>query len=606
MENHVKRKVNIDDLLVKLPYIFNLENKREMIQHIGRLQEIDFLMGHDNLTKALLVYHGFLKENTFWQTNYDVQIKMLYELVGTKGYEFQSNKNSDGRYNAEAIYTCGSKIKFDDYEKQGYAEIIKMNHCGFFMCPQCQENRSILFIRRYMPVLESQTNNSDIYVGALTQGNTDASGLRSAHEKMKISFIELLKILSGERVITGFDLSYLGYKGALRNIECTVKIENRPFGKEYHPHIHFILSLAKNLDMEEIYTNEYSYSASNGIKQFSELELIIQALWKLLIDGERITAKKLNDNVNFLRQYKGKDTDNPISNYGYSCMLRKVERDEDTGKLLGAYEVFKYSTKAFNGGKNAEMLDFDQFDTFKKVYSGERMLEGYGIFRNKKDTEEFAEVEEPEESEEDKMRLAFYEDFKTELQSNEMPKVCVGSTANVFEDMLSDRPRRRYFSKKIIYTFDMEFMNGLKSMKNFNEMMAKVETRQIAIKNLREMNKEIARLKFSASQYKYEPEYGISEFASEKEKIAYAKKVRSKRYKENMRVQRSHERKFNASMKFELSQQIKQFEKAIVTYGNEHPDAWREFKREVGHKPYMPKLPATEPAITTQHDGLPF
>ena len=182
--------------------------------------------------------------------------------------------------------------------------------------------------------------------------------------------------------------------------------------------------------------------------------------------GQRVT-KKAFDNLEL----------------GYSCMCKKIERNEE-GKLVGAYEVFKYATKAFTSDQTAKMIDLEQFQTLKSVYARERLIEGYGMLRNFQETTEFV----PNNTAD-----TIYQAITTQLKQIEPPTSTSQVFNNVFTDFFCERPNWRYISKREIYALDPEYLKTL-TPDNMDELLAKLELNRKLLSRLHTLDRETATL----------------------------------------------------------------------------------------------------------------
>jgi len=130
--------------------------------------------------------------------------------------------------------------------------------------------------------------------------------------------------------------------------------------------LHVMLALSKSVLLKRNTLNDYSTSyrtvCENGVRRrrkevrpFSELEISIQKIWYLLMNGQKVTAQAIRDL--------------PL---GYSCTLDRADDD-------AVVEVFKYAIKSFDDENRH--LEFEQFKTLYYGLRGRRLIEGYGAFR---------------------------------------------------------------------------------------------------------------------------------------------------------------------------------------------------------------------------------
>lgn len=212
----------------------------------------------------------------------------------------------------------------------------------------------------------------------LTVPNCKREKLLGCLDNMSKQFGYLYRVLKGDAKIRSYDFSYLGCVGAVRAFEITKNYEENTL----HPHLHCILILKKglHLDANRRYVNTYSFDSEHVKRKhrkkkpgeplyyFSDLEILLQKIWRLRIDGIRVNRT----NIESL----------PI---GYSVMLQSAE---------GNYkEVFKYATKGlFKKEKHEEDLEeFElvavkldrqlDFNFLYEALKGRRVVQGYGILQ---------------------------------------------------------------------------------------------------------------------------------------------------------------------------------------------------------------------------------
>ena len=510
------RKLEVKDIKILLPYAIEYYEKIRAIEHIARLYEVDYLLkialkrGNNKgeytdykfLDRKLeeydlkingIPYRSELTDEgktDYVAMNYNKQLekdeytKKLYEMTGLKSYK-ENRTSDDGEYKykflsnrAERVFNCGKRWFHDEWTNQGYRETQAITHCYDLMCPQCQELKARARVTRYMPHLEKISEEFDLYHATLTQPNNSAEELPKMIKRMQKAFHALTEYFSGAKSIKGLDLSCYGYEGAIRNIEVTFKLMLRQRGEEYHPHIHAILALMQDLELPEIYANKYSYSAQNGKTVFNELEILIQKLWYLLMEDKVITLKAINEL--------------PL---GYSCTCKKIERCPETNKLKGAYETFKYTTKAFTSDSESTLIRLDQFQVLREALAGERLLEGYGIFRGFQEEIDFTS---------DDIADTIYEELRDRLNSVEVAKSTASSFYEVFDDMCQDKPRFAYFSKKqflTLYQADPDYFKTL-TPNNYNELITRLEIRRGVLSDLHKTDRQISRLTWQIDQDK--------------------------------------------------------------------------------------------------------
>lgn len=257
------------------------------------------------------------------------------------------------------ISNCNSYWLLDHYVNQGIKDFKKTNLCKDKFCNNCKKVKQASRLTKFMPVIDELNKESHLYHLVLTVPNCNGSNLNETIKTMFKSFYSLNRYLKLEKKIKGFDFEKYSYKGAVRSLEVTYN------GDSYHPHLHCIIALDKPLDISGSIVNTYSHSRNNGFRTFSEFEILIQKIWYLLNNGERVNKKSI-DNLDL----------------GYSCTIDLINENS-------VFEVFKYMTKSTD-----EKSDIIAYENFKTLYFSlfkVRQIQGYGCFYNIKDDDSIIE-----------------------------------------------------------------------------------------------------------------------------------------------------------------------------------------------------------------------
>lgn len=253
----------------------------------------------------------------------------------------------------------------------------------------CKKLKQAVRIARFKPELEKYDN---LYHMVLTVPNVSGNELSDAVKRMFKAFRQLIRYINGTDYINGLGLSEWEYQGALRSLEVTYK----PWG-EYHHHLHVIIKLdgfgENYIDSMKI-RNLYSIKNGEVKKLFSPQEILLQKLWKLLYDGNRVTK----DSIDKL-------------DIGYSCIIDPICDDD-------YYEIFKYLTKGDGGSGEPEAenyyMSYNNFKDLWKALYRVRQIQGYGCFYNLEidDSEEEALIQQMDIS---------YDEMIEELRKKETP-----------------------------------------------------------------------------------------------------------------------------------------------------------------------------------------
>lgn len=253
----------------------------------------------------------------------------------------------------ESVYNCNSWFLLDVYKEQKIKDFKKTNLCKDKFCNNCKKVKQASRLARFVPQIEKIQEDYNLSLLTLTVPNCKGADLKETINKIFSSFKRLNRYLNGDLKIKNLDFTDYGYVGALRSLEITFK------GDNYHPHIHAVIALDKEYTPYKNIINTYSYSYGELKRGFSEFEVLIQKIWFLLMNGQRVNKKAIES----LEE-------------GYSCTLDDVEESS-------YFEVFKYMTKATDESEN--ILTYDNFKTLYYALYRVRQIQGYGLFYNFKD-----------------------------------------------------------------------------------------------------------------------------------------------------------------------------------------------------------------------------
>lgn len=253
----------------------------------------------------------------------------------------------------ENISNCNSWWLLDHYVNQKVKDFKKTNLCKDKFCNNCKKVKQASRLTQFMPIINSLSQDKHIYHLVLTVPNCKGADLKETISKTFKNFNYLNRYLNLKKTIKGLDFEKYAYSGAIRSLEVTYK------GDSYHPHLHCIIALDKPLGADKCITNKYSRSKKNGFRKFTDFEILIQKIWYLLNNSERVTKKAI-DNLDL----------------GYSCTLDPVDENS-------VYEVFKYMTKSTDEKSN--ILTYENFKVLYFALYRVRQIQGYGCFYNIKD-----------------------------------------------------------------------------------------------------------------------------------------------------------------------------------------------------------------------------
>jgi len=330
--------------------------------------------------------------------NEDTIINYYYVLQS----EFDSLNFSN---KIDNISSCNSHWLLDVYNNQRIKDFKKTNLCKDKFCNNCKKVKQAARLAKFAPVIENLKKDYNLFHLVLTNPNCTGEDLEADIKKMFKNFFKLNRYLKQDAKIKGIDFGLYGYVGGIRSLEVTFESDS------YHPHLHCIIALDKDVKLDKTITNKYSYSYGKLNRLFSDFEVLIQKIWYLLHNGQKVTKKAIDELTE-----------------GYSCV-------SDTIDESSYHEVFKYMTKGTDEEKN--ILTYDNFKTLYFALHGVRQIQGYGLFYNIKDDDSI--VEKVDE---------IYNSILEELQKKEVP---VESRQKPLE-LLSDN-EFTLISRKKIYSY---------------------------------------------------------------------------------------------------------------------------------------------------------
>lgn len=255
---------------------------------------------------------------------------------------------------------CNSFWQLDKYEIAKIKDYKKTNLCDDKFCNNCKKVKQASRAGKFIPLLEPYSE--DMYLMTLTVPNISGDKLGVTIDKMFKSFATLIEYLKGKKKIRGIDFEAWGYQGAIRSLEVTYKKvkKGRGFMNSYHPHIHAMIVLENGLgnrDFENVFSHDFL--GKRELRKFSNEEILLQGIWRLLNEGKRVTLKAIE-----------------ALDKGYSCRLDKAHHND-------YMEIFKYMTKATS--EDEQGMEYLQFKDLYYALMNKRQIQGYGCFFNLKD-----------------------------------------------------------------------------------------------------------------------------------------------------------------------------------------------------------------------------
>lgn len=358
-----------------------------------------------------IYYNQFIAD--FYERFAD-ETQMPLRLVSDGSVEYGQDDGFMRR--AKRVRACCNTWTFDFYPKAGYKNLVRVDRCDDRFCLNCQALAADQRFAQYGPVLDRYTKDYDMYHVVLTVPNVDAERLTDTITLMLEQFGErLIRYFKGDKKIRGVDFGKYGYVGAVRSLEITVSKKDG----SYHPHLHCIFILKKGLNLPQVYWNRYSRDRTgrNPLRLFSELDMLIQRVWCLLILRIEVTKENIEDIGN-------------VCGYpdGFSCRA-----DLSNGKY---HEIFKYAIKG--SFKNETLFSYEAFLTLYKALFGRRCYQTYGVLKdyNFNDFDSSLGLASPDTA---------FDLFLARLQLSEMPKRVEEILNSILEDIKEEK--YKYVSK---------------------------------------------------------------------------------------------------------------------------------------------------------------
>lgn len=307
---------------------------------------------------------------------------------------------------AQAIDLCCKWWDTDYYRMQDVKDVKRVNLCRDKFCFNCQSMLAIKRQGKFAPVLDGLKTRYKICHVVITVPNCEQEELLPLLDRMYKKFPLLMRYFKGSAKVNGVNFSKYGYGGAVRGLEVTQNTDDKTF----HPHFHCMVLFRKDLDLKGRFKNSFSYDGGRLVRKFSELEVLMQKVWYLLMHDVKVTEKALNA----LKE-------------GYSVIV-----DDSGGRY---HEAFKYACKgAFDETKGAFIYNELTFRALQQALNHRRMIQGYGELFGFKDLD--GELIEAEVINEYKRQIA-------ELKSVETPDFC----AETLDQVINEAERCRYISK---------------------------------------------------------------------------------------------------------------------------------------------------------------
>lgn len=518
-------------------------------------------MTFNSLIEYLRVSEDFISDTE--------KLREYSEIIGGYYYQMYETSGQELYYRtSQNVSNCNDYWFFDHHRNFKVMDLTHINLCHNRFCPNCAKRRQATFLYEFTPHIQKLSESCDFFHLTLSVPNVSAPELQDAVNNLLESFSRLMRLFFGTQSTKrlGLNFSDFGCKAAARSLEITYDLYRWKKAKEYHPHIHCILALDKvrvkalsDYLLKEKHINKFSFKRVDGknilTTVFSDFEVFIQKLWKLLYDNISAKNKKQREYDKQARQVKyrfekifgdnelnlseavnsgllsvkdaicGKKPPKVKSKYisakdiselslGYSCTCKQIDPNE-------YYEVFKYVCKVTD--EQNKVMSFNQFRTLFYALKGKKSFEGYGEWHGVKS-----------ERNDDTMN-AMYNAFKRELNKDKPLSISV-NISDVLD--IAARNETTIISRKNIQKY-LESLGDYGSDPNIQKLVAAYcKEKQISEERFR--------------KYAYSHRTELKENPKLKERLRCEKE-----YRENMlSLEREYDKQYSSAKSELLTVQI--------------------------------------------------
>ncbi len=394
-----------------------IEAKQDHELAISRYAEQEFR--RDPITevpdevKLPTVYFEDVQKKVEYNNNYADLYMQRYDNTNLQKYATLS----------ERVRNCHKSWFGDRYKQSGYFNVKRVFHCHNRWCWLCNHLKQAKRLMEYHVKFEELLKTYDLYHVVFTIKNVKGNVLKETLSNMQRSLKKIIRYFQGFGKIAGIDFEQYGFVGAIRSFEIVIN------PTDYHPHIHCLFMLRKELEMPRTKINKFSFSNGKLVRKFSEFEVMLQKLFYLIMHKTKVTY----ENIESL-------------SLGYSCTADLVEGDS-------WHEVFKYATKMSKDG--SAMCTYEQFVLLDDILHKFKMLQCYGIFYDEKKDENNDEPTDPTAE-------ILFEKVLILLNSREQPERDV----SVKLDKLVEEVQRKsttVISKRLSYKYMQTIMNDIRA-----------------------------------------------------------------------------------------------------------------------------------------------
>lgn len=355
----------------------------------------------------------------------DVQHKVEYNNYYADFYMQRFSDTNLKKYAdlSERVRNCHKSWFGDKYKDSGYFNVKRVFHCHNRWCWLCNHLKQAKNLMKYHVKFEELLKTYDLYHIVFTIKNVNGNELKKTLDKMQCGFKKIVRYFQGFGKIKGLDFEQYGFVGAIRSFEIVIN------PTDYHPHIHCLFMLKKGLYLPQTNINKFSFSYGVLVRKFSDLEILLQNIFYLLMNGKKI----IQENIDTVK-------------LGCSVTMDCVEGDT-------WHEVFKYSTKMSKDG--SAVCTYEQFVLLDDILHKFKMLQCYGIFY---DEEKKNADDEPT----DPTAEILFEKVLILLNSKEKPERDISMALDKLVEEVHSK-KLTVISKRLSYKYMQTIMEDIKA-----------------------------------------------------------------------------------------------------------------------------------------------
>lgn len=222
------------------------------------------------------------------------------------------------------------------------------NYCGNTFCPTCIKKKRIKGITTYYNIAKKISKYTYFKNIIFKIPDIDQSKVKDTLDKATDAFAHLIRFFEGSKKIKHFNLSSLGYLGAIKILNFT---NNNDYAQI---EINTLFFFNKPLNYQKDIKNSFS---ENDTMLFSKFECLLQRIWCLLMMNVKVTKENI---INIETRTNGRYIDGFLV---YENSLTSIEH-------------YFY---------NFNQIQFHDYKTFKSFYfalENKKKYTAYGIIKS--------------------------------------------------------------------------------------------------------------------------------------------------------------------------------------------------------------------------------